>query len=261
MLHHAVVVPLQPHFEHVVLSTASSVILLPVWSLKFLRRLESCLQSHKDDYKGTPARAPMQRCTHIHTRQNKTVSAYSAITLFGSRSRPVPWLTAFIEKDNFTLSPRIWETGDRAAVILHTSLTRHVCVCVFVCECVCVCCYLSPNDFNPHLFPDIDNLWGVLNSWSWHLTHMYQACVCKGESVNLKKKKHKILRRNYFQKGFRLSLCCWQWNTCLYFIIHEDLNTVFRQLEIVKTEYQQLTRFTDSKFKPDLTSIKQNTSI
>lgn len=39
-----VVVPLQPHFEHVVLRTASSVILLPVWSRNCLRRLASCLQ-------------------------------------------------------------------------------------------------------------------------------------------------------------------------------------------------------------------------
>lgn len=60
--------PLQPHLEHVVLSTASSVILLPVWSLNCLRLLASCLQSHTDGY------------THLHivaTCRFKSNSTYS----------------------------------------------------------------------------------------------------------------------------------------------------------------------------------------
>lgn len=97
------------------------------------------------------------------------------MTLFGSKSCPVPWLTAFIEKDNFTLSSRIWVTGKRAAVMLLTSLTQLV-----ACMCVC-CCYLSPNDFNPHLFPHIHNFWGVFNARGWHFTHMHQTCTCRVE--------------------------------------------------------------------------------
>lgn len=92
------------------------------------------------------------------------------MTLFGSKSLPVPWLTAFIEKDNFTLSPWIWEAEDRAVTLV--DITNYS-----VCVCMCVCCYLSPNNFNPHLLSHIDDLWGVLNSWGWHLTHMNKTCV------------------------------------------------------------------------------------
>lgn len=120
------VVPLQPHFEHVVLRTASSVILLPVWSLNFLRRLWSWLQPQTDNVTSL--------CTHVETqtcRYYKTTSTYSPLTLFGSKSCPVPWLTAFIEKDNFTLSPWIWEMGHKISVFLLTSLTQNgVCVCL-----------------------------------------------------------------------------------------------------------------------------------
>lgn len=134
-----VLVPLQPHFEHVVLSTASSVILLPVWSLNCLRRLASCLQSHTDNNNTNLSMQAMQRHTYVHMNtQNTNVSTYSALTLFGSKSRPVPWLTAFIEKDNFTLSPRIWETGNRATVNLLTHFTDTA-----QCLCVCVCVVTS----------------------------------------------------------------------------------------------------------------------
>ena len=169
-------VPLQPHFAHVVLSTASSVILLPVWSLNILRRLASCLQSHTVTITHTHTHLYMHRQTHTKITG---VNTYSALTLLGSRSRPVPWLTAFIEKDIFTFSSRIWEVEERAAAAYSS-----VCVCVCsVCVLCVVCCYLFPNDFNPHLFTHIDDFGGVLNPWGRHLTHMNQAFVCRRKEV------------------------------------------------------------------------------
>lgn len=47
------------------------------------------------------------------------------------------------------------------------------------CVCVCVHYYLSPNDFNPHLFSYINYLRGILDPCGWHLTHMYQACCMR----------------------------------------------------------------------------------
>lgn len=70
----------------------------------------------------THTHTPVQ--THENTH-NESVSTYSAITLLGSKSRPVPWLTAFMEKDSFTLSPWTWWAEEEAVNFL-------LCVCTSV---------------------------------------------------------------------------------------------------------------------------------
>lgn len=112
------------------------------------------------------AHPPKKNTTQEHFWEATT---YSAMTLFGSKSRPVPWLTDFIEKDSFTLSPRIWKTGKKQLRSMTCSHPRH---CMSI-VCVCVC-YLSSNNFDPNLLPNINNLRGFLDASGWHLTHMYQ---------------------------------------------------------------------------------------
>lgn len=44
-----------------------------------------------------------------------------------------------------------------------------------------MCVYLSPNDFNPHLFSHVNNVRGILDTWDRHLTHMHQTCYMSRE--------------------------------------------------------------------------------
>lgn len=225
---HLVVVPLQPHFEHVVLSTASSVILLPVWSLNCLRRLASCLRSQTDDndtrlsllsvrivvwfipscdhthsssrecalgisvgkifkfshqnqigtdknLNGHLYHAPMQRHTHMKKIQLKHLLCHDIVWI---HVPPRSLIDSFHWEGQLHLvPPSLRESGQSCSHPAHSTGTAQHSVCV----CVSVCCYLSPNDFDPHLFPHIDNLWGFLNSCSRHLAHMHQACMYQGK--------------------------------------------------------------------------------
>lgn len=181
----------------------------PVWSY-FLCGLENAFFSLHLAYNQSHPVKTHSQSVHSPTKDKKLrqtlreATPYSAMTLFGSKSRPVPWLTDFIEKDSFTLSSRIWKTSSRTTWS-KDSLTSQT--LWGYCMCMCVC-YLSSNNFDPHLLPDINNLRGFLDSSGWHLAHMYQTSTITGKNVKIAKRKKK-------KKVYRKKICSYEYS---YFI-------------------------------------------
>lgn len=178
-LHPFLIIPLQPHFVHVVFRTASSVILFPVWSLNCLRLLASCLQPHTDHCTLTWLCSPEKMHTAT-TLKSKHSLCHDVVWVQVATCSLIHRLHR--ERQFYLVTP---DLNDREQNIgskhPSTSLLQLVYVCV---------CYLSSNDFDPHLLTNINNLRGFLNSSGWHLAHMYQACKVRGKKKKFQNRKH-----------------------------------------------------------------------